>query len=169
MQKTLWNRRLLTAGVWLAWIFSISQRSLPVFGTENSGSGVALAQTGPVLQIPEALPAVAGSQVDVPINFVPSGHRINATSFWIAYDTNCLLFNPVDANRDNLLDNVRVGVTGFTTTTLFNPETRVLSITLWAFSTALPQNTLATVKFQVTCTPTTVYSGVVGFATEPAA
>ena len=68
----------------------------------------------PSLTIPEAIPAVQGQTVAVPITFDPDGARVWTITFSVDYDESCLSFDTTDADDDGLYDSVKlIGTEGF--------------------------------------------------------
>ncbi len=64
------------------------------------------ASTGPVLQIPLAIPGTFGLPVSVPILFISNGAAISAIVFSVDYDEACLDFDSADADLDGIPDDI---------------------------------------------------------------
>ncbi len=59
---------------------------------------------GPMLDIAEEIPGLEGEAVDVPIDFTPNDHEIQAIAFTVHFDPDCLLFDPTDGDSDGVPD-----------------------------------------------------------------
>ena len=71
-------------------------------------SGQIFAQaTDPSLAIPQAIPAVVGQPVTVPVHFRTGGAAVASVVFSVDFDEACLRFDAGDNNNDGQLDNVR--------------------------------------------------------------
>ena len=62
----------------------------------------------PSLSIPEAIPAIPGQTVVVPITLDSDGGDVSGVSFSLRYDRFCLGFDPTDDNSDGLPDSATV-------------------------------------------------------------
>ncbi len=77
--------------------------------------------SGPLLDIPDGIPAVAGGSVLVPVNYTANGHNISSLIFSVDYDDERLDFDPTDSNEDGIPDAVTFNVPGeFSGSVMFN-------------------------------------------------
>ena len=83
MELPGWSRSVK----WRLWVFCLlwlplGEVNLNILRSfHTAGSTVDPLQAGPILQVPETLTALSGSRIDVPVNLITNGHRINAISF----------------------------------------------------------------------------------------
>ncbi len=66
--------------------------------------------SGPILSIPNDIPASAGQLVSVPVNFTGNGHSIASTAFSVDYDQTCLAFDSTDSDGDGIPDAVTLSL-----------------------------------------------------------
>jgi len=74
--------------------------------------GRATLSEGPVLAIPDQVPASPGGRVTLPINFTANGHHISSLIFSVDYDQTWLTFDPTDSNGDGIPDAVTFNLPG---------------------------------------------------------
>ena len=115
------------------------------------------ASATPKLWIPQAVPAVTGAWVDVPIYFDPHGTLISATTFTIDYDEYCLEFNGDDHDGNGIPDGITFHLPpGFSAIAGHDSSDSngELDIALLDFSLpfqGLPEGQLATLTFRAVC------------------
>lgn len=98
----------------------------------------------------------------VPLRFTSNGAQISGAMFAIDYDETCLLFDPVDADRNGIPDHVSFDLsTQFAVSALFNPQdTRgELHIMIVDYSppyAMLPEQVIMTFRLAARCQPTSI-------------
>ncbi len=130
----------------------------------------------PNLLIPDNVGAAAGERVEVPVVFTANGHDIATVAFSVDYDQSCLDFDPIDADQNNIPDNVSFQLPAGFTPTVFvdlgdsDGELDVLVANIPP-TLSLPDGVLAVMTFTTTCTPAAGHSilAPVGFSLDPAA
>ncbi|GIV68991.1 hypothetical protein [Caldilinea sp.] len=112
---------------------------------------------GSILQIQSRAPVDEQGQALVSLQFTGNGQRISAALFSIDYDEICLLFDPVDADRNGVPDNVQFHTsTQFFVTASFDATDLdgELDILIADYSppyASLPDRTLLTIRFTALC------------------
>jgi hypothetical protein len=129
---------------------------------------------GPVLAIPDRVPASPGSRVTMPVNFTANGHNISVVVFSVDYDQTWLTFDPTDGNGDGIPDTVTFNVpAGFSAGVTFNVgdtdgelDFAILDPTLPFAS--LPGGTIVSITLNVG-NPPSATEAAVNFSHDPAA
>ena len=67
---------------------------------------------GGVMQIQRDAPVGSDGWAAVPVTFASNGLRVSGALFSIDYDQTCLVFDPVDADRNSIPDNILFNVPG---------------------------------------------------------
>jgi hypothetical protein len=73
-------------------------------------SGSAALSDGPVLTIPDQVPASPGGMVTLPVNFTANGNSIASMIFSVDYDQTWLTFDPTDSDSDGIPDTVTLDI-----------------------------------------------------------
>ncbi len=109
------------------------------------------------LQIPSESPLDSRYTAAVPVIYAANGRTANVTMFSIDYDETCLLFNPVDADRNRIPDNVTFNVSSqFILSAAFNANDTdgELDIMIADYTqpyTLLPNGVLVTIQLVAIC------------------
>lgn len=153
-----------------------------VFETNESNntlvlSDVVSAAAAPLLDAPDAVTALSGVSVTVPILLDSKSHDISSTVFSIDYDESCLSFDDVDANSDTIPDNLQFNVSPFVFSASASHDSAdtdgEIDIIITDFApplTAMPDGTLIDVTFTTICSATagTTTLAAVDFSAVPA-
>jgi hypothetical protein len=129
---------------------------------------------GPLLSMPDALPALPQGSVNVPVTYTGSGNNISALLFSVDYDQTLLTLDPTDANGDGRPDAVTCSVPGdFSCSVQFDPAKTdgELQFMIRDGSTplaALPDGTLATLTLTAGSPPSSTNAAVNFGAALPA-
>jgi Mg-chelatase subunit ChlD len=136
--------------------------------------GASATAGGPVLSIPDALPATAGSAVAVPITLQTNGSEVSSLLFSLDYDERWLSFDPADNDQDGLPDALAFTVPqGYVRSVSFDPTDTdgELDIVLASFASppvALSDGPLATLTLTASRPPTTTTAALHFASTPPA-
>ncbi|MCS6827478.1 MAG: hypothetical protein NZ553_12765 [Caldilinea sp.] len=116
---------------------------------------------GSILQIQSRAPVDEQGQALISLQFTSNGQRISAALFSIDYDEICLLFDPVDADRNGVPDNVQFHtsaqffVTASFDATDLDGEIDILIADYSPPYASLPDRTLLTIRFTALCAAST--------------
>lgn len=117
-----------------------------------TSSGTASPSAVANLEIPVHVGVDSQGVAAIPVRFAADGLRISAALFSIDYDEQCLLFDPVDANRDGFPDNVLFNLPSqFIVSASFNAldtdgELHIMMVDYSPPYASLPEQTLLTVR-----------------------
>lgn len=133
-----------------------------------------VAERLPTLRVEQPLAAPSGDFVDVPIKLETDGASISGLAFSIDFDENCLIFDPADHDGDGIPDALDLAPIedGYSHDVSFSAADMdgEIDIILWDWTPSAPlNNEIATLTFQVSCTPNPgqTYEARVGFSSEP--
>ncbi|MCB0025750.1 MAG: hypothetical protein M9936_07615 [Caldilinea sp.] len=140
-----------------------------------TSSGTASPSAVANLEIPVHVGVDSQGVAAIPVRFAADGLRISAALFSIDYDEQCLLFDPVDANRDGFPDNVLFNLPSqFIVSASFNAldtdgELHIMMVDYSPPYASLPEQTLLTVRLAARCTPAKgeTITARVGFGSAP--
>ncbi len=149
---------------------------LAIVGSSFGADRIFAQASGPSLTIPQAIPAMVGSPVTVPVDFRTGGAAVGSVVFSIDFDEECLGFDARDNNNDGQPDSVH-----FSKPAAFRGSVSYaaddldgeLDFVIADYSppiAALPDTDgLVTLEFTPLCTPTTApISVAVAFSDAPA-
>lgn len=125
------------------------------FPDQHTGSP----NTGSVVQIRRDVPVGSDGWASVPVEFVSNGLRVSGALFSIDYDQTCLVFDPVDADRNTIPDNVMLNLPGqFIVAVGFdasdaNGELDIVIVDYSPPYATLPDQVILTVRLAATCLP----------------
>jgi Leucine-rich repeat (LRR) protein len=133
--------------------------------------------SGPMLRIPDHLPAYPGSTVRVPVQYSHNLFDIASLTFSIDFDQNCLVFDPTDNDGDGVPDSMmshQPGAFGLSVAydgTDPDGEVDVLLADLFPPLSSLVDGELITIDFGVVCEPEPGETIVapIGFSNDPQA
>lgn len=114
---------------------------------------------GSVMQVPRDIPVGSDGWAAVPVAFVSNGLRISGALFSIDYDETCLVFDPIDADRNGRPDNITFNVSSqFIVVASFDATDTdgELDIVMVDYSppyATFPDQVLLTVRLAGTCRP----------------
>lgn len=114
---------------------------------------------GSVMQVPLGIPVGSDGWSAVSVAFVSNGLRVSGALFSIDYDETCLVFDPIDADRNGVLDNITFNVPSqFIVVTSFDATDTdgELDIVMVDYSppyATLPDQVLLTIRLAGTCSP----------------
>lgn len=131
---------------------------------------------GPTLSIPQALPAMAGQPVTVPIDLQTGETAVASIVFSIDFDQTCLGFDSSDNDHDGLFDNVHFnmpaafrGSVSYTAADLAGELDFVIADFAPPIATLPNKDGLVTITFTPLCMPAAdaAITATVGFAHAP--
>jgi hypothetical protein len=127
---------------------------------------------GPMLTIPDRLPAWPGGNLVVPINFTSNGNSISSLVFSVDYDEGWLTFDAADGNQDGIPDAITFDLpNAFEASVTFDDsdtdgELDFLIADLSPPLAPLPDGTIASITLKVHSPPETVVAAL-AFSHEP--
>jgi len=127
------------------------------------------------MEIPEQVKVDSQGWAEVPVRLVANGMQIGAALFSIDFDEQCLLFDPIDANRDGTPDNVIFDVPSqFIVSASFHAldtqgELHIMIVDYSPPYALLPEKAVLTVRLAARCVPANgeIISARVGFGNAP--
>lgn len=131
--------------------------------------------TGSVMQIKRDVPVSSNGWASVPVEFASNGLRISGALFSIDYDQTCLVFDPVDADRNAIPDNITFNLSNqFIAAASFdasdaNGELDIVIVDYSPPYATLPDQVILTIRLAATCLPAegTTIEAPVRFARSP--
>jgi hypothetical protein len=82
-----------------------------------------ITEPGPVLSMPDEVPAVPGGLTTVPVTFAANDHNITSLAFSVDYDETWLALDPADRDGNGIPDAMVFSLSGdFTASVTFNEE-----------------------------------------------
>jgi hypothetical protein len=150
----------------------LAKLGLPLVLVAASWAAV-VAQTNPLLAIPDGVPGASGQPVTLPVTYSANGNLCSSLIFAIDFDETKLSFDPTDADEDGIPDAISLNIPAafFTSVTYDGADTDSeidIMITDPSIPLAgMPSRTLLNATFMVN--PGFTGLARVGFSTDPPA
>ena len=129
---------------------------------------------GPLLDIPDQIPASAGNTVTVPVNFKANGNAISTIVFSVDYDEKRLSFDPTDGDEDGVPDAITFNLpAGFNGSVAFDGsdtdgELDFIIADVFPPLSALPDRTIVYIRLNVGNLPQSGEAAI-NFSRDPVA